>query len=491
MALGPNAPGSAETGPGGRRLRRLHALVPLALWLTIIAVFAVNLLPVQVATSFEQGVAELAAGLGLEFDDSLTVSLVQRLIVYVPLGLLAYAAITLRGGRAAFFGTILVVAAVGLTIELLQSFLSKRQAFSIDFLLVLAVGVLTALAGEIAAGLAAGRRLALLQLLLLGNILAMSAIWLAHRGSDLASWDCDYPLIIGNEATSDRPWLGKLRGLAIYAHALADGEIAALASGFDASSMADRTGLGAALTRSFGEGNELEIARPSRIEAVPDASGLCSAIKKAEAFTIEVEFASLDLDQRGPARILSMSLDPAHRNVTLGQDGRRLSLRIRNELNGENGIEQQIRTAENVISGDWQHWVARYDRGVTTLFLDGDMLKPSLDYESILLVSGRTSLPLAVICGLLSFVLGAAACGWLEGRVELLSGRVIAATALALAPQAILIVVIAMTSHRLLATSVILTIITAATAGVAFGWKLGPFAKLGAAPAGRHRSSPL
>lgn len=465
MALGKRAPHA-----GGRS--RWSAGTAAALVLAIIVVFAVNLMPLQIVVSFDAGVSELIEGLGLRVEDSISVSLVQRLIVYVPFGLLAYAAIALRGGPAPFLLTILIVAVVGLSIELLQGFLSKRHSLSIDFLFVLIVGVLTASAAEIAANLVARRRAALIQVLLLGNFIALSAIWLAHQGSDLESWNCSYPLIIGNEATSDRPWLGKIRGLAIYARALEDEEVEGLSAGFGAAGSVDRRTLGAELIQSFEGESELEIARPALIEATHDASGLCEAIKSAAAFTIEIELASLDLDQRGPARILSMSLDPEKRNVTLGQDGGRLSLRIRNTLNGDNGIEQQIRTADGVISGDWQHWVARYDQGVTALFLDGDILNPSLDYESILLISGRQSLPLALICGLISLLLGAAAYGWLAGRPGAASRPRLAALGLALAPQAAMALTIAATSHRLPAASVMLTIAAAAVAGVFCGERL-------------------
>ncbi|MGI9508836.1 MAG: hypothetical protein ACR2QJ_05755, partial [Geminicoccaceae bacterium] len=328
------------------RWRRCWTLVVAVLFVfTIVTVFLVNLIPLEIAGSIDEGLSELAAGLGFRLDDSISISLVQRLIVYVPLGLLTYALIALRKLRAPFLGTILLVALVGLSVEMLQGFFSKRHAFSFDFLLVLIVGVLAALSGEILRGLLARRRLALLHLLLLGNVLGLSAIWLAHRGSDLTSWDCSYPLVIGNEATADRPWLGRLRGVAIYDRALADGQIGALSAGSGGQDGVDRRDLGAALVRPFDDDGELEIARPTLVQAMQDATGLCEAIKASQAFTIEIEFASLDLDQRGPARILSMSLDPERRNVTLGQDGGRLSLRIRNELNGANGIEQEITTA--------------------------------------------------------------------------------------------------------------------------------------------------
>ena len=37
-------------------------------------------------------------------------------------------------------------------------------------------------------------------------------------GGDFKNWDPGYPLILGNEATGDRPWLGRISYLAIYNH---------------------------------------------------------------------------------------------------------------------------------------------------------------------------------------------------------------------------------------------------------------------------------
>ncbi|MEM9598199.1 MAG: LamG domain-containing protein, partial [Acidobacteriota bacterium] len=41
----------------------------------------------------------------------------------------------------------------------------------------------------------------------------------------LAGWDSAYPLLLGNETTGDRPWLGELHLVAIYDRALDSGEI--------------------------------------------------------------------------------------------------------------------------------------------------------------------------------------------------------------------------------------------------------------------------
>ena len=39
-------------------------------------------------------------------------------------------------------------------------------------------------------------------------------------GGGLDTWDHTYPLILGNESTGDRPWLGRLVSVVIYDRAL-------------------------------------------------------------------------------------------------------------------------------------------------------------------------------------------------------------------------------------------------------------------------------
>ena len=44
-------------------------------------------------------------------------------------------------------------------------------------------------------------------------------------GRDFSNWDSNYPLLIGNEATLDRPYLGEIFLVAIYDRVISDAEI--------------------------------------------------------------------------------------------------------------------------------------------------------------------------------------------------------------------------------------------------------------------------
>lgn len=56
-------------------------------------------------------------------------------------------------------------------------------------------------------------------------------------GGTLANWDEGFSLAVGNEVTGDRPWLGKVHGLAIYARALSGEEIRQQANSSDPQSL--------------------------------------------------------------------------------------------------------------------------------------------------------------------------------------------------------------------------------------------------------------
>lgn len=63
---------------------------------------------------------------------------------------------------------------------------------------------------------------------------------------------------------------------------------------------------------------------------------LKSAIAES-TLDIKLEFKSTNIKQRGPARIFTISKDLRHRNLTIGQDGADLILRIRTRLSNQNG----------------------------------------------------------------------------------------------------------------------------------------------------------
>ena len=56
---------------------------------------------------------------------------------------------------------------------------------------------------------------------------------------------------------------------------------------------------------------------------------LTETLKQTNEISVEVWLETMSLDQAGPARLISLSSDPSHRNFTLGQDEDRFDFRLR------------------------------------------------------------------------------------------------------------------------------------------------------------------
>jgi len=94
-------------------------------------------------------------------------------------------------------------------------------------------------------------------------------------------------------------------------------------------------------------------------------------IMSANALTLEAEFRTAGLDQGGPARIVSCSLDGHARNVSLCQEGTSLVLRLRTTDTGRNGTSPSVTLGR--ISADRAHRVVvSYRPGELVCVLDGE-----------------------------------------------------------------------------------------------------------------------
>jgi hypothetical protein len=86
--------------------------------------------------------------------------------------------------------------------------------------------------------------------------------------------------------------------------------------------------------------------------------------------TVVARIKPASLQQFGPARILSFSWDPYHRNLDLGQDGDRVVFRVRTPISGENGAGFAARSVA-VLEGRPMTLVASYDGSVSRVYVDG------------------------------------------------------------------------------------------------------------------------
>jgi hypothetical protein len=370
---------------------------------------------------------ELLAGLTLAIQDPIHVTLLQRLPAFVLVGWLAG---RLWPARPWMAGLTIVCLLAGL-IEGLQAVLSERHALLSDWLLA---------GGSGALGVALAAKKLPVAGVIAGNIAAVSALALAHQDARLAYWDCAFPLTIANETGGERPWRGRLRGVTLYPRAITDAEIADLSGRpMEDSHLVPRAAAGATLAYLFdrryaeriperlaGQSGTALLLRATRppewnpanaaidIQAATEyrSAGagrtFCDQVGASRAFTVEAEFSTQDLAQRGPARIVSLSADPGQRNFTLGQQDAALELRVRTPGNGANGSERPLRSPGALRRDVWHRVFARFSAGTAALFLDGRASGPPLHYQRQLRIFGRSmsvdtivGVLLAVIAGLI------------------------------------------------------------------------------------------
>lgn len=230
-----------------------------------------------------------------------------------------------------------------------------------------------------------------------------AALW------NLDSWDPTYPLIVGNELTGDRPWSGTVGSIQFYPQPLTEGIIGTLLGEPDSSDdqvieprplahytfagtapFADISGNLPPLTRqpteataqavpeNFDAGNAagdrpqgISVGPQNWLQSTTPPAALTQALRDSQAFTLSLAFTSTSPSQNGPARIFSLSKDPQNRNLTVGQEKRHLSLRLRTAITQGNGHRPEF-IIPNVFSSAnvAHHLVIRYDSHFLVAYLD-------------------------------------------------------------------------------------------------------------------------
>ena len=72
----------------------------------------------------------------------------------------------------------------------------------------------------------------------------------------------------------------------------------------------------------------------------------------ASSLLVSLNVQAIDTDQVGPARIFTLSSDISHRNLTVGQDGADLSVRMRNLHTNRNGVPAYM-ISDVFADGEW------------------------------------------------------------------------------------------------------------------------------------------
>jgi hypothetical protein len=350
-----------RTTPSQRNTRDLNLGTP--------ALIPIYLLTVIAATLFPFDLIQCQAP-PWEFEFEFT-EVVANILLFMPLG----AAFGRKGLLPALVGALILSGGL----EFAQGWL-PRQRSNVDILSNSLGALLGALAlRQLPIGLDSQRtRIAVRVLGVLGLAGAMLATT-DRTESDFSNWE-PFPFVVGNEASEDRPWSGMLLEFAVYDRTLSEAPQQGLPIPWQAGGpilWADsedstpavidgprgrETVVITAMPRSF--------TKPWRFPA-PIAEHLFERLTATDELSLVARIRSRGPDARGPARILSFSLDPYRRNFTLGQRGNDIVFRVRTPRTGANGVMPEIEGFDALLDGHEQQILATFDGLVARVEVDG------------------------------------------------------------------------------------------------------------------------
>ena len=180
------------------------------------------------------------------------------------------------------------------------------------------------------------------------------------------AWNSKFSLQLGNEATLNRPWLGRIYRLAIYTRGLSAREIVhryQLGFSTDAADRLAKDGLVALYIFAEGEGatvhdvsnvgapldfdlaprsrvrwlnasNGCEIVQPAIIQSRGPATKLANAFRGGDELTVETWIAPGNFTQRDVRQIVSFASNPGGWNFMFAQDGTKVIFGLRTLLSG-------------------------------------------------------------------------------------------------------------------------------------------------------------
>jgi VanZ family protein len=333
---------------------------------------------------------------------------ISNILLFMPLGC-GITSILLRKNVPLLIQILVVIitgACLSFTVEFLQSFLPSRDPTPADIInntigcfvgllsfYILDTGRFRSALDYIQNSQVSNRRS--IKVFLTGYILITFLIGISWKNNiNLQEWNSNFPLLIGNELTGDRPWQGSVSQISIADKAFSDGEIKQIFSNpnylnnnndtllaaykFDGKdNYRDITGKqpdllwqGQASKNQSSNQKEVSINSSRWLKTLEPVKLINQRISQTSQFTIITTVASANPNQKGPARIISVSGDAMHRNFTLGQDKTDLALRLRTPLTGQNGSDIRL-SVPNVFADTKSHSIiVSYAKGKMRVYVD-------------------------------------------------------------------------------------------------------------------------
>jgi VanZ family protein len=210
--------------------------------------------------------------------------------------------------------------------------------------------------------------------------------------SHLSNWSLNYPLLLGNEQTGNRPWQGYISEVHIADRAISKSDVSQF---FDSendldtignsliasyqltnkTSYQDRTGqlpelLSQGQLPNIADEKGVALSSSHWLETGTPATFLNRKIRESSEFTIMTTVATADTVQTGPARIISISGSTLHRNFTLGQQETNLDLRIRTPITGANAADLKLSVPSILTDTNPHKIVIAYSKGTIQVYVD-------------------------------------------------------------------------------------------------------------------------
>ncbi len=182
----------------------------------------------------------------------------------------------------------------------------------------------------------------------------------------VSNWDTNFYLVVGNEATGNRSWSGKVNYLCISKKSFYQQQLEKILAQKNSCQALENdpdllttyslsnpqksvlkpknsASLQEEVTTSSENSTGIIVNPKNWLKTENPASELTQKIKNSSQFTIFTEIATANLTQEGPARIISLSKNQYWRNLTIAQWRKDLSIRMRTPLTGGNGQKPEIR----------------------------------------------------------------------------------------------------------------------------------------------------
>ena len=219
--------------------------------------------------------------------------------------------------------------------------------------------------------------------------------------SHLSNWSPSYPLMLGNDASGNRPWRGHIFRIEIANRALDDkqavlahtqGLRAAAGTSLIASyqlqtgdNYVDLSGHLPELTRhsKMPAGNQsaegVFLPGSSWLETAGRATSLVRDLQQTNQFALEVQCSSANATQTNPASIVLLARTLYQNNMALTQEGNDLVFRLRTPLTSAAGEEPSLIVPGVFVVNQPVDLLVTYDGANVKIFRDGRRLPYSVE----------------------------------------------------------------------------------------------------------------